>query len=81
VAIWWCALRATENTSTENASTNLRGGKRRYEKKKNVQRLQLLNSCRSRAAAEPRRRIFDTEAQSTGNAAGARVAFADKTYV
>jgi len=45
-----------------------------------IQRLQLLERCRKRADAEPTeslRRIFDTETQSTGNAAGASVAFAD----
>jgi len=41
-----------------------------------IQRLQLLERCRKRPT-ESLRRIFDTETQSTGNAAGASVAFAD----
>ena len=48
-----------------------------------IQHLQLLERCRKRAAAEPTeslRPIFDTETQSTGNAAGASVAFADRKF-
>jgi len=41
-----------------------------------IQCLQLLERCRKRPT-EPLRRIFDTETQSTGNAAGASVAFVD----
>jgi len=41
-----------------------------------IQRLQLLERCRKRPT-ESLRRIFDTETQSIGNAAGASVAFAD----
>jgi len=48
-----------------------------------IQRLQLLERCRKRAADEPThslRRIFDTETQSSGSAAAGAatsVAFAD----
>jgi len=45
-----------------------------------IQRLQLLERCRERAADEPAetlRRIFDTESQSVGNAAASTVAFGE----
>jgi len=76
-----------ENISTEtgrailthkwqkNITANLRKQHTQHQSMaEEIQRLQLLERCRKRPT-ESLRRIFDTETQSTANAAGASVAF------